>query len=194
MKMFVLFIFILISNVTASESQRISDELDSDGSYVPLKISIGEKLYDEAMESGKYRYVGNSKCRLCHRKFFIGRKKDLHDHSMDSLIKSGHEKNPKCLSCHSTGYGTPTGFESMERTPRLANVQCEGCHGPGNEHIRLIKAKKHGGFLAGTDNPQRIRNMCINCHTERWNKSYHDLNEAYDKYKRASPNSKKGYK
>lgn len=157
--------------------------------YIPLKLAIGEEVYDEAMKSSDYRYVGNSKCRLCHRKFFIGRKQDKHDHAMDTLIASGDDKNPECLACHTTGYGIPTGFVSMEVTPRLSNVQCEGCHGPGNMHIKQIKAKKLGGFLAGKDRPERIKRMCTSCHTKEWSKSYHDLDEAYNKYKKAAPNS-----
>jgi len=175
----------------AALNERVEAEKASPMPEIPLKAAMGDDAYKEVMESGKYRYVGNSKCRLCHRKFFIGRKKDPHDYAMDSLIASGYEENPRCLTCHSTGYGVDTGFVSMERTPRLANVQCEGCHGPGNVHIRLAKEKKPaGGFLAGVDHPERLAVMCKSCHTERWNRSYHDFEKAYDKYRNADPNTK----
>ncbi len=183
-------------SLDAVENQRVIDELNSPMPEIPLKNAMGDKAYNDAINSGEYSYVGNSKCRLCHRNFFLGRKNDPHDHAMESLIAEGQNKNSHCLMCHSTGHGTPTGFEDMEKTPRLANVQCEGCHGPGNVHIALAKDKSRndvkrftgGGFLAGEDNPQILRKMCTSCHTDRWNRSYHDFDKAYNSYKKADPN------
>ncbi|MCK4874953.1 MAG: hypothetical protein KAS26_03805 [Sulfurimonas sp.] len=191
---FIISLFLLTS---LSANQRIVDELASPMPQTPLKSALGSKAYDDAIGSGKYRYVGSSKCRLCHRKFFRGRKKDPHDHAMEELVSTGHEKNPRCLICHSTGYGVKSGFESMVRTPRLSNVQCEGCHGPGNVHVKMAKAKVRlrekfieGGFLAGQDSPKVLRKMCTSCHTKRWNKSYHDLDKSYNSYRKANPKSR----
>ncbi len=175
----------------AQEDSRIKDELSSSKQVNPLKQALGEKAYNKAIRSGKYYYVGNTKCRLCHRKFFLGRKKDPHDYAMKSLKKGGYEDNAKCLPCHSTGYGVPNGFVSKKETPRLSNVQCEGCHGPGNRHVKIArKTKKGGGFLAGTDKPKILKKMCKSCHTERWNRAYKDFHAAYSKYKNADPNKK----
>lgn len=196
LRIFILQFFLLIS-VHASDNQRIIDELASPPSKIPLKSALGDKAYDDAIGSGKYRYVGSSKCRLCHRKFFIGRKNDPHDSALESLVESGHEKNSQCLTCHSTGHGTQTGYINQSLTPRLSNVQCEGCHGPGNVHVKLAKDALRsrekflaGGFLAGTDNPQILKKMCTSCHTNRWNKAYHDLDKSYNSYKKANPNSR----
>lgn len=194
-------VFISLFSVTvlvADNNQRIHDELASEPPIIPLKNALGEKEYNKVMESGKYRYTGNSKCRLCHRKFFLGRKEDPHDYAMKSLEATGHEENSQCLTCHSTGHGIKTGFVNMKQTPRLANVQCEGCHGPGNIHIKLAKNALRnrsnpfisGGFLAGKDSPDKLKKMCTSCHTKRWNKSYHDLDKAYNSYKSANPNTR----
>lgn len=173
---------------------RIDVELKSPSAIIPLKNAIGEKAYNDAMASGNYAYIGNSKCRLCHREFFLGRKKDHHDFAMENLSKSGHQEQGECLACHATGFGVPTGFVSIKTTPRLANVQCEGCHGPGNVHVDLAKKQMRSkkkepvhGFLAGKDNPARIKKMCLSCHTDRWNRSFSDLESAYDKYRKAVP-------
>jgi len=189
--------FALSLGVGAVENQRVIEELNSPMPEIPLKRAMGEKAYNDAIKSGEYNYVGNSKCRLCHRNFFLGRKNDPHDHAMESLIAYGEEKNSHCLMCHSTGHGTPSGFVDMEKTPRLVNVQCEGCHGPGNVHIALAKDKTRndvkrftgGGFLAGEDSPQILKKMCTSCHTDRWDRSYHDFNKAYNSYKKADPNT-----
>jgi hypothetical protein len=190
--------FILFTSLLFGEqNQRVMDELASSVPEIPLKNAMGEKAYNDAMNSNKYSYVGNSKCRLCHRNFFLGRKKDPHDHAMESLAISNNEKNSHCLMCHSTGHKMPSGFVDMEQTPRLANVQCEGCHGPGNVHIQMAqdKAKNEtkrfsgGGFLAGVDNPQVLKKMCTSCHTKRWDRAYHDFQKAYDSYKEADPSS-----
>ena len=192
-KIFIILISFLITTALAGENARIKAQLSSEIPPIPLEKAMGTKAYNDAIGSGEYRYVGSSKCRLCHRKFFIGRKKDPHDHSMKKLTESGHQENPKCLTCHATGFRIPTGFVSLEKTPRLSNVQCEGCHGPGNLHIKIAKKKKGKdgihGFLAGSNNEAILKNMCTACHNKRWNKSYHDLDKAYDKYRKADPNS-----
>ncbi|HFC54453.1 MAG TPA: hypothetical protein ENJ43_08485 [Gammaproteobacteria bacterium] len=168
------------------------------------------------MKSGKYRYVGNTKCRLCHREFFVGRKKDPHIYAFERLLATKHNKNSRCLGCHTTGFGVESGFVSFEQTPKLVGVQCEGCHGPGSEHVRLHAdegggfgipvlngggAKKggkkeiKGGFLAGADRPKMIKRMCLSCHTKRWGRSFQrtrrGFQEAYDSYKTPLPGDKK---
>lgn len=177
-----------------ASDERVAAELAAPSPVNPLKSALGEQAYNDAMASGNYQYVGNTKCRLCHREFFLGRKTDHHDFSMESLAKGSYQENPACLACHATGFGVPTGFLSIKDTPRLANIQCEGCHGPGNIHIDQAKEQMRSkkkepvhGFLAGKDNPARIKKMCIACHTERWNRSFEDLESAYNKYRKAVP-------
>ncbi|MDH3342348.1 MAG: cytochrome c family protein [Gammaproteobacteria bacterium] len=174
----------------------------------PLRKALGEAAFNDAMKSGKYVYTGNTKCRLCHRDFFIGRKKDAHDHSYEKLVANlpQYADNPDCLNCHTTGHGINSGFVNMKRTARLANVQCEGCHGPGSEHIKrqvtnmsiggIAKIDKQskvkaGGFLAGTDKPDLLKKMCKSCHIKRWSQSNNNFEKDYDSYKLAKPEKQK---
>ncbi|WP_187646848.1 cytochrome c family protein [Nitrosophilus labii] len=190
----ILFCLINTNLIAANNDSRIKDELNSPQTETPLKQALGEKKYKQEINSGKYYFVGNTKCRLCHREFFIGRKKDKHDFAFKRLVETGHETNPKCLVCHTTGFGVPTGFKSIEETPRLANVQCEGCHGPGSLHIKIArKTKKGGGFLASPDDPKVLKKMCNACHNSRWNRSYHekDLDKVYKLYKSPDPRKRK---
>jgi len=46
-----------------------------------------------------------------------------------------YRTNELCLGCHAVGYGTPSGFKSIEETPDLAGVGCEICHGAGSLYI-----------------------------------------------------------
>ncbi|MDH5571250.1 MAG: cytochrome c family protein [Gammaproteobacteria bacterium] len=211
---FILFLVTgVLSGISVADESRIQQELtDSIGIIPPLQQALGKEAFDKAMASGEHSYTGNAKCRLCHRDFFLGRKEDVHDHAYEKLLAAGAEyiENPRCLNCHTTGYGVNSGFQNITKTSRLVNVQCEGCHGPGNEHIRrqivnmpvtglagfgsVVEEKAEnapkvilGGFLAGVDNPQILKKMCMSCHTQRWNRSFNDLDKAYNSYKKAKP-------
>ncbi|MCW8917344.1 MAG: cytochrome c family protein [Gammaproteobacteria bacterium] len=165
------------------EAQRLSPNPP----VIPLKSALGEQAFAEAMASGKYAFATSFKCRLCHRDFFVGRKQDVHDHAFAKVLQAGHSETEQCLGCHTTGYGVPGGFTSPIFTPQLANVQCEGCHGPGSEHIRR---NAEGGFLAGSDRPGILKKMCLVCHDARWNRAFDDFEAAYNSYKAARPGDK----
>ena len=89
-------------------------------------------------------YVGSAVCAECHEKeyesFTTFSKKA---HSFDSIValKKGltEDEFESCFECHTTGYGKPGGFVSLEATPDLINVQCEACHGAGSEYIKIMK-------------------------------------------------------
>ena len=180
-----LFVLLCTAQAGNAQSPRIEEQFRSPSPpVIPLKNAIGEKAFNEAMSSGKYSFATNFKCRLCHRDFFLGRKQDVHDHAFAMVVNAGHGETEQCLGCHTTGYGLRGGFKSPEFTPRLVNVQCEGCHGPGSEHIRR---NARGGFLAGTDRPEILKKMCLSCHNERWGRAFDDFDAAYDSYKTAKP-------
>lgn len=170
--------------VFAGEARIAEEVVDPHQPIIPLKEAVGEKALGDALASGRYTYAGNAKCRLCHRDFFLGRKQDAHDHAFEKLIGTEYQDNGRCLACHTTGHGVPGGFSSLEKTPRLMNVQCEGCHGPGSEHIRH---NARGGFLAGSDRPEVLQKMCLSCHTDRWNRAFSNFHDAYESYKSPKP-------
>ncbi|MGC8493753.1 MAG: multiheme c-type cytochrome [Syntrophobacteraceae bacterium] len=85
-------------------------------------------------------YVGSLACQSCHPQEYARFKKNskmsrAYAHVL--LMKKGlTEKEYRgCLKCHTTGFGKPGGFVSWKKTPRLAQVGCEACHGPGSIHV-----------------------------------------------------------
>lgn len=84
-------------------------------------------------------YVGSKVCGQCHEKEY-GRftKHSSKARSWRSISvmrpKLTPEELEKCYACHTTGYGRKSGFTSFEKTPHLADVGCETCHGPGRIH------------------------------------------------------------
>ena len=96
-------------------------------------------------------FVGAKKCRACHLKQFQTWEQTRMAQAFE-LLKAGahadaktkmkvdpqkdYTHDEKCLPCHTTGYGKPGGFVSVEKTPELVGVQCESCHGPGGEYLK----------------------------------------------------------
>jgi len=97
-------------------------------------------------------FVGSEKCANCHEKSYDIWRKTGHAKAWETLVRLDPPRHhdPECISCHVTGWH-PTryfpyesGFLSQERTPKLIDVGCESCHGPGGEHV----AAEMGGDVA----------------------------------------------
>ena len=109
----------------------------------------------------KKRYVGSKACQECHEeeynKFTKYAKKA---HSYESILKMKKDVTPEefkgCLKCHTTGYGEPGGFKSVEETPQLKEAGCEVCHGPGSRHCQTEDPADIKGNLSFHD--------CEGCH------------------------------
>jgi len=107
-------------------------------------------------------YVGSLSCKPCHEKeyasFITYAKKSNSYRSIERLRKGLNEQDlRKCYFCHTTGYGKPGGFISVEKTPLLKNAGCEVCHGPGSLHIENSKPES---IIAHPPIP-----ICAQCHT-----------------------------
>jgi len=107
-------------------------------------------------------YVGSLACKSCHEKEYISfttyAKKSKSYKSIEMMKKGLTEDDmKKCYSCHTTGYGKPGGFVSVEKTPHLKNAGCEVCHGPGSLHIQ----SEDFNFIE----KQPTLKVCNTCHT-----------------------------
>lgn len=89
------------------------------------------------------RFAGAASCQDCHADECEISSQSKHAHATETLVHLDPPRHfdPQCVSCHVTGWNpqeyTPfvSGYESLEKTPRLLGVQCENCHGPGAAHV-----------------------------------------------------------
>ena len=114
-------------------------------------------------------YTGSEACRECHpmeyKNFVTYAKKSLSFQSIERLKKGlTSTEIEQCYSCHTTGYGKPGGFVSLDKTPHLKNAGCEVCHGPGAEHIR----RKGSGSIK----VKLTKEDCEECHISERVKSF----------------------
>jgi len=128
---------------------------------VPVQDAAGQQ------PGGGDFYVGNDICRSCHEGFFEKWDATKHSSSYSTLAATGHEKDPSCLRCHTTGYREPHGFTEVEATPELASVGCEACHGPSGDHAR---SRFPGLVRTGSSEDCgdcEVSRICRQCHTRR---------------------------
>ena len=104
------------------------------------------------------KYAGARACLECHRAIHEKETATPHAQAFTALKAIGQDKNPSCLPCHTVGYQLPTGFVSEKRTPHLAGVQCENCHGPAANHAANPED------LASRPRAEVAATVCGGCH------------------------------
>src|SRR5262249_4336378 len=95
---------------------------------------------------GKPTYIGSGACGKWHLRAYEGWEKSDHSHAYKTLVKarrpSLRQHDGECIVCHTVGFGYNTGFTNEKQTPKLENVGCESCHGPGSLHAKNPKNKE----------------------------------------------------
>jgi mono/diheme cytochrome c family protein len=114
-------------------------------------------------------YIGSVNCEQCHaEQYGQFQKYSKKAHSWQGVSKMLPDLTPQeqadCFTCHTTGYKKPGGFVSYEKTPNLADVGCETCHGPGSLHADsgdtdFIKKKPEVEECSVCHNADRIQNF-----------------------------------
>ena len=146
----------------------------------PVDVNVATS---DAQANDVFAYIGATKCKGCHLAQYKSWATTTMATSFDGL-RSGVKAEAKasagldpnkdytheetCLRCHTTGYGKPGGFVSLETTPTMTNVQCEACHGPGEAYGKLMKADKEysiaDAVAAGLVIPSAGPGGCLHCH------------------------------
>lgn len=114
-------------------------------------------------------YVGSAACRSCHEdqyaSFMANSNKARSWKSLEKMLpKLTAAEQKECFACHTTGYGKPGGFVTLERTPDMANLSCETCHGPGSLHYETgdtdaIRRRPDVAGCAACHDAERVRNF-----------------------------------
>ena len=102
------------------------------------------------------RYVGADRCLGCHRQEYTQWKTTRHAGAYKTLLDAHRHYQPRCISCHVVGYGTPHGYKVGMPEEPLGNVQCEVCHGPGAEHVESPAQSNIRRLV-----PEKV---CLECH------------------------------
>ena len=120
-----------------------------------LRQVESEGLLNRAPRAAGPAYAGTKACGSCHSKALEIWNRSRHAAALRSLDKVGQAKDPECVPCHVVGLSEKSGFVSREKTPQLASVGCEGCHGPGAAHAQqpsVVRLRKADG------------DTCLRCH------------------------------
>ena len=140
------------------------------------------------------RYIGAAKCKNCHQAKESGDQfgiwtKEKHAKAWEELASDKAktygkargvdepQTSEKCLKCHVTAYGKPPAELQRSFDPKLG-VQCETCHGPGEQHMKARmaaaaavdeKTDKKPAYAAIPD-AEIVKTptvkTCIGCHNE----------------------------
>jgi len=105
-------------------------------------------------------YAGTEKCLTCHKEAAAAWVASAHSQAFLALTARKADADPKCIGCHTVGFGNASGYRREFAGAKLINVGCESCHGPGSLHIREREGDTSVHFtfrpLDGGD--------CVKCH------------------------------
>jgi len=124
----------------------------------------------EKFKSG-VAYVGADACRDCHVQEYEQWSRTPHAGAFAVIIKTRRGHDPGCTPCHTTGQGHKGGFgdQAAPKGNPMTNVQCEVCHGPGDDHVKAPAALKKATIYGITDQCSFciIQGMCSTCHDQK---------------------------
>jgi hypothetical protein len=123
---------------------------------------------EDAAGDKQPEFIGPDNCKACHFQQHKSWKKTTlalafehlkPDQAVEAKKKAGLDpkkdycSDPKCLKCHTTGYGEETGYPAVtegkafteaekERAAANQGVTCEACHGAGSLYVPYKKEHK----------------------------------------------------
>ncbi len=137
------------------------------------------------------KYIGADKCKSCHGSAESGDQHSLwkgmdHAKAFDVLASEGAkklaaakgiadpQKADECLKCHVTAFGVPED-QIKKGFNRAQGVQCEACHGPGEQHMKVrfaAAAKGETGQGYVQIPPDELvakpgQEKCLECHNDQ---------------------------
>lgn len=116
-------------------------------------ILFAKQFLEQQQENG---YASATACQQCHEQEYLQWSATRHAFAYQTLLKKERYFDAGCVSCHTTGFGYPTGFQIGDQNATLEGVQCETCHGPGKQHVGN---PKKSNIRSGADT-----SLCLQCH------------------------------
>ncbi|HYS04931.1 MAG TPA: redoxin domain-containing protein [Candidatus Dormibacteraeota bacterium] len=125
----------------------------------------------EKFKSG-VAYVGADACHDCHLKEYEQWSRTPHAGAFAAILQAGRGYDRSCTPCHTTGLGHKGGFAdpaAKKSDNRMTNVQCEVCHGPGDDHVKAPAGLKKATIYGITDQCSFciIQGVCAACHDQK---------------------------
>ena len=162
----------LTGDVEESESVRqlLTDfyrEVSQSSDLTPL---FADRHLERDQQNG---YVSATACQQCHEQEYLQWSATRHAFAYQTLVKKERYFDAGCVSCHTTGFGYPTGFHIADSDARLEGVQCETCHGPGKRHVGN---PKKSNIRSGADT-----SLCLQCHDTEHSPGFAEVVELHTK-------------
>jgi len=185
-----------VTNVDTSTQVSVFTP-DVVGTYV-VEFADGDNAASVTINAGTYLGIEDGKCNLCHSGKYAEWQETGHSTMLERGLNgtlSSHY-GPNCIKCHTVGYDVnannngfddrpfvfpselvPGMYDSMKavypEAMKLANIQCESCHGPGSAHFGNRSDSKMVSSLDAQN--------CAWCHDEgthhylpaKWRESRH---------------------
>jgi hypothetical protein len=161
--------------VTGNEIRLLHDQIPQDVSFRELMESYRDEIHRtrlavddpnnlEADAVPGVRtvavYAGTEQCLACHPGAAAVWKTSAHARAFATLTGRKAQADPKCIGCHTIGFGQSSGYRREFGAARLVDVGCESCHGPGSLHVRQREGDAAVNF---TFRPLGAGD-CIRCH------------------------------
>ncbi|MCB9760104.1 MAG: redoxin domain-containing protein [Alphaproteobacteria bacterium] len=102
------------------------------GAGLMVKLSLWPEQPFSHFKPGTY--LGPQACGACHEDELLSWTLTHHAIAYRTLYMRDKAEDPKCVGCHVTGLGQPSGFVMGDHGSMMANVTCESCHSPGGPH------------------------------------------------------------
>jgi hypothetical protein len=139
--------------------------------YSDLQRQRLEQINKRRLEKFKsgVAYVGAAACRDCHHAQYDQWERTPHAAAFTRLLRQDRGADPACTPCHTTGAGHTGGFGDKEAPGgQMTHVQCEVCHGPGEDHVKAPPGLEKETIYGITDQCSFciIQGVCATCHDQ----------------------------
>ena len=140
--------------------------------FTAMFVTAEEAAVAKKEVKAGHEYVGEAKCKTCHKAQFTSWGETGHATAF-SKLSAEEQKDPACVGCHTTG--------KMADGTMIENVSCEACHGGGADYksAKIMSKKKWAAdpdtykkmaIEAGLVYP--VEADCVRCHKKEGNANF----------------------